>query len=278
MTYPKIPLAAVIGSPISHSRSPLVHGYWLKQYGIRGYYIPMDIASQDLKSVFCSMAKMGFVGCNVTIPHKETVLSLADQVSNSAKNIGAANTITFGPDGEIHADNTDGYGFMANLYAGAPSWRPQAGPAAVIGAGGAARAIIYSLLHDGVKEVRVANRTRARAEALRADFGSAVCVVDWSDVGNMFDDASLVVNTSSLGMDNKDPFVLPLDTLTSRSVVTDCVYTPLETPLLYTARQRGCKTVDGLGMLLHQAVPGFERWFGHTPEVTEELRSTVLSA
>lgn len=276
MTYHPIPLAAVIGSPIGHSLSPLVHGYWLKQYGIRGYYVPMEIASADLATVLRAMPSMGFVGTNVTLPHKEAALALADEATEAARNIGAANTLTLRADGTIHADNTDGYGFIANLRAGAPSWRPEAGPAAVIGAGGAARAIVFSLLAEGVPEVRLTNRTRTRAEALRADFGSAVTVVDWDDVGPMVQDATTVVNTSSLGMDGKEEFTLPIDKLSPSATVTDCVYTPLQTPLLQVAATRGCTTVDGLGMLLHQAVPGFERWFGHKPQVTDALRAAVL--
>ncbi|WP_442771538.1 shikimate dehydrogenase [Paenirhodobacter enshiensis] len=276
--HPRIPLAAVIGSPVAHSRSPAVHGYWLRQYGIPGYYIPVDIAARDLSEAMRAMHKMGFVGCNVTIPHKEAALALADSASETAVSIGAANTMTLAADGSIFADNTDGYGFIANLRAGAPLWRPEAGPAAVIGAGGAARAIVHSLLAEGVPEVRIANRTRARAEALRDDFGPRLTVVDWAEAADMFDGAATVVNTSSLGMQGKAEFDIALDALSAAAVVTDCVYTPLETPLLRGAAARGCVTVDGLGMLLHQAVPGFERWFGHRPEVTEDLRLQVLSA
>lgn len=276
--HPRIPLAAVIGSPVAHSRSPAVHGYWLRQYGIRGYYIPVDIAAPDLSGTMRAMHKMGFVGCNVTIPHKEAALALADSASETAVSIGAANTMTLAADGSIFADNTDGYGFIANLRAGAPLWRPGAGPAAVIGAGGAARAIVHSLLAEGVPEVRIANRTRARAEALRDDFGPRLTVVDWVGAADMLDGAAVVVNTSSLGMQGKAPFDIALDALSPAAVVTDCVYTPLVTPLLRGAAARGCVTVDGLGMLLHQAVPGFERWFGHRPEVTADLRRQVLAA
>jgi len=276
--HPRIPLAGVIGSPIAHSRSPALHGYWLKQYGIRGHYIPMDVAAEDLEMVLRALPKAGFVGCNVTIPHKETVLALADVVSDRAALIGAANTLIFRPDGRIHADNTDGSGFIANLREGAPGWAPAEGPAAVIGAGGAARAIVASLLEVGVPEIRISNRTRARADVLRTEFGARVVVYDWVQAGNMMEDARTVVNTSSLGMEGKAEFRVPLDALDARAVVTDCVYTPLRTKLLEEAAAMGCTTVDGLGMLLHQAVPGFERWFGHRPEVTPELREAVLSA
>ncbi|MGD9916479.1 MAG: shikimate dehydrogenase [Paenirhodobacter sp.] len=276
--HPRIPLAGVIGSPIAHSRSPALHGYWLRHYGIRGHYIPMDVAEDDLETVLRTLPKAGFVGCNITIPHKEKVLAIADVISDRAALIGAANTLIFRADGKIHADNTDGYGFIANLREGAPNWQPTAGPAAVIGAGGAARAIVASLLEVGCPEIRISNRTRARAEVLRSEFGARVVVYDWVQAGNMLEDALTVVNTSSLGMQGKAEFRVPLDALTPAAVVTDCVYTPLRTRLLEEAAAMGCTTVDGLGMLLHQAVPGFERWFGQRPEVTPELRDVVLSA
>ena len=274
----RIPLAGVIGHPINHSRSPALHGHWLKTYGIRGHYIPMDVAEGDLEPVLRALPKAGFVGCNITIPHKETALALADVVSDRAARIGAANTLVFDDTGRIHADNTDGIGFLANLVEGAPGWQASSGPAAVIGAGGAARAIVVALLEAGCPEIRIANRTRARAEALCAEFGPRVVVEDWEKVGLIFDGATTVVNTSSLGMTGKATFDLPLDSLSAAAVVTDCVYTPLRTEFLTAAAARGCVTVDGLGMLLHQAVPGFERWFGHRPEVTQELRAVVLAA
>jgi len=276
--HPMIPLAGVIGHPVAHSRSPALHGYWLKHYGIKGHYIPMDVAPENLAEVLRTLPKAGFVGCNITIPHKEAVLDLADVVSDRAALIGAANTLIFRPDGKIHADNTDGYGFIANLRAGAPDWIPELGPAAVIGAGGAARAIVASLLDVGCPEIRISNRTRPRAEQLRSEFGARVVVYDWAQAGNMLEEAVTVVNTSSLGMQGKAEFRVPLDALSSQAVVTDCVYTPLRTTLLEEAEARGCVTVDGLGMLLHQAAPGFERWFGQRPEVTPELRAAVLGA
>ena len=277
MTESKIPLAGVIGSPIAHSRSPQLHGHWLKTYGVKGFYIPMDVATADLETVLRTLPKMGFVGVNVTIPHKETVLQIADLITDRATLIGAANTLIFRKDGKIHADNTDGYGFLENLKAGAPGWNPRAGAAAVLGAGGAARAVIVALIDAGVPEILLSNRTRARAEKLQADFGKRVQVIDWTQAGNMVEDAALVVNTSSLGMVGKPEMRVPLDGLNSNTVVTDLVYTPLKTRLLEIAEQKGCVTVDGLGMLLHQGVPGFERWFGPRPEVTEELRRAVMA-
>ncbi|HEY0214528.1 MAG TPA: shikimate dehydrogenase [Paenirhodobacter sp.] len=272
-----ITLAGVIGNPIGHSLSPAVHGFWLRLYGVRGHYVPMQIAPEDVAQVLRALPKAGFSGCNVTIPHKEAVFAIADVITDRAAKIGAANTLTFQPDGSIHADNTDGYGFLANLRDGAPSWQAQAGPAAVLGAGGAARAIVVSLLDAGVPELRIANRTRARADALRDEFGDRVCPYDWDNVGPMLADVATLVNTSSLGMaGGGGDYVVPMQALPVTAVVTDCVYTPLITPFLAAAAARGCTVVDGLGMLLHQAVPGFERWFGHTPQVTPALRQTVL--
>lgn len=277
MNDTKIPLAGVIGSPVAHSKSPALHGHWLARYGIRGHYIPMDIMQADLAESLRILPKLGFVGVNVTIPHKEHVLQLADLVTDRAALIGAANTLIFRHDGKIHADNTDGYGFIENLRQNAPKWDPKSGPAAVIGAGGAARAVIASLIEVGVPEIRLANRTRARADGLRAEFGARVVVYDWVHAGAMLEGARTVVNASSLGMVGKAELRLSLDALSADAVVTDLVYAPLRTPLLDRAAEMGAHTVDGLGMLLHQAVPGFERWFGTRPEVDDELRNVVLN-
>ncbi|MFT5795969.1 MAG: shikimate dehydrogenase [Ascidiaceihabitans sp.] len=272
----KIPLAGVIGSPIAHSKSPQLHKHWLKTYGLQGFYIPMDVEAADLRQVLTTLPKMGFVGVNVTIPHKEAVLEIADLITDRATLIGAANTLIFRKDGKIHADNTDGYGFLENLKAGAPSWNPKAGPAAVLGAGGASRAVVASLLDAGVQEILLTNRTRVRAEKLASDFGNRVQVVDWVQAGNILEEAALTVNTTSLGMIGKQDLRVPLDGLRKGSIVTDLVYTPLQTQLIKTAKDRGCITVDGLGMLLHQAVPAFERWFGKRPEVDSDTRAAAL--
>lgn len=273
---PRIPLAGVIGHPIAHSKSPQLHGYWLRRYGIKGHYIPMDVGQADLRDVLSTLPKLGFVGLNVTIPHKETVLHLADIVTDRAALIGAANTLIFRKDGRIHADNTDGSGFMANLRQNAPQWQPSSGPAVVFGAGGAARAVVAALIEVGVPQIRIANRTRPRAEALRADFGAKLKVFDWVQAANMFEGAATVVNTTSLGMAGKPDFRVPLDALEKSALVTDIVYTPLKTQLLLDAQSRGCTVVDGLGMLLHQAAPGFERWFGQRPDVDDATRNAVL--
>ncbi len=277
MTEHRVPLAGVIGQPIAHSRSPKLHGHWLKTYGLVGHYIPMDVAPADLETVLRTLPKAGFVGANVTVPHKEAALRLADHVSDRASVIGAANTLVFREDGSIHADNTDGYGFMANLRSGAPDWNPQDGPAVVVGAGGAARAVLQALAEAGVPEILLTNRTRTRADHLKEEFGQRITVVDWVQAGNVIEDAELVVNTTSLGMQGQPELRVPLDGLQPGAVVTDLVYAPLQTHLLKQAEEVGCTTVDGLGMLLHQAVPGFERWFGVRPEVDAETRAAALA-
>lgn len=270
------PLAAVLGWPIAHSRSPRLHGHWLHRYGIAGHYVPLPVMPEHLAEVLRAMPRMGFVGANVTIPHKESVLALADVVTDRAALIGAANTLIFRPDGKIHADNTDGYGFIANIRQMAPDWIADLGPAAVIGAGGAARAVVASLLESGVPELRIANRTRIRAEQIKAEFGAKVVVYDWAQAGNMLEGATTVVNATSMGMEGKGALRVPLDALMPGALATDLVYTPLMTPFLVEAQARGCRIVDGLGMLLHQGAPGFERWFGSRPEVDDALRAAVM--
>jgi shikimate dehydrogenase len=276
--HPRIPLAGVIGHPVAHSRSPALHGYWLKRYGLQGHYIPIDIAPLDLAELVRTLPRLGFVGLNVTIPHKEAMIQISDIVTDRAALIGAANTLIFRKDGKIHADNTDGSGFVANLRQNAPHWVPGSGPAVVLGAGGAARAVVAALIEIGVPEIRLANRTRARADALRSDFGAKVHVHEWVQAANLLDDAATVVNTTSLGMTGKPDLRVPLDRLNPQALVTDLVYTPLKTQFLIEAEAQGCTTVDGLGMLLHQAAPGFERWFGLRPEVDEATRKAVLQA
>jgi shikimate dehydrogenase len=272
----KIPLAAVVGHPIAHSKSPNVHGYWLRKYGLKGHYIPMDIEPDKLSELLPRLADLGFVGANVTIPHKERVMEIADLITDRATLIGAANTLIFRKDGRIHADNTDGYGFIENIRQSIPDWNPKSGPAVVFGAGGACRAVLASLIDVGVPKIMLTNRTRIRAEKLREDFGNRIQVIEWVQAGNVLEDADLVVNTTSLGMTGKPEMRVPLDGLRPGAIVNDLVYTPLRTRLLATAEDRGCRVVDGVGMLLHQAVPGFERWFGKRPEVDENVRAAVL--
>jgi shikimate dehydrogenase len=272
-----LPRAAVIGNPISHSLSPKLHSYWLNRYGLDGEYTAIEVTEDALETTLRDLPKQGFIGANVTIPHKVSVMQFADQITDRATLIGAANTLIFKEDGRIFADNTDGYGFMANLRQGAPHWDPKAGPAAIFGAGGAARAIIVALADAGVPEIIISNRTRPKAEALRADFGARVTVLDWVQADMMLEDANTVINTTSLGMVGGQEFKVSLDNLRPDAVVTDIVYTPLRTSFLDAAEKKGCTTVDGLGMLLHQGVPGFERWFGKRPEVDDATRQAVLA-
>jgi shikimate dehydrogenase len=236
----------------------------------------MDIAPEKLGDLLPRLADLGFVGANVTIPHKEKVMEIADLITDRATLIGAANTLIFRKDGRIHADNTDGYGFIENIRQTIPGWNPKSGPAVVFGAGGASRAVLASLLDVGVPKIMLTNRTRIRAEKLREDFGHRVQVVEWVQAGNVLEDADLVVNTTSLGMTGKPEMRVPLDGLKPGAIVNDLVYAPLRTRLLATAEERGCQVVDGLGMLLHQAVPGFERWFGKRPVIDENVRAAVL--
>ncbi|WP_375253795.1 shikimate dehydrogenase [Yoonia sp.] len=273
----QIPRAGVIGNPISHSLSPKLHSYWLNRYGIEGTYTAIKVTEDKLEETLRDLPKQGFIGANVTLPHKTSVMQFADNITDRATLIGAANTLIFKNDGRIFADNTDGYGFMANLRQGAPEWDPKSGPAAIFGAGGAARAIIVALADAGVPEIIISNRTRAKAEALRADFGARISVIDWVQADQMLEEARTVINTTSLGMVGAQEFKVPLNGLRKDAVVTDIVYNPLKTPFLLAAEQQGCRTVDGLGMLLHQGVPGFERWFGQRPEVDEATRKAVLS-
>ena len=277
MTDTRIPLAGVIGNPIGHSKSPRLFQHWLKTYGKVGHYVPLRVEDVDLASVVRTLPKMGFVGVNVTIPHKVAVLEVADLVTDRATLIGAANTLIFRKDGKIHADNTDGYGFIANLKQNAPGWKPDSGAALVLGAGGAARAVLASLIEVGTKRILLSNRTKPRAEALKSEFGSRIEVIDWIKVGNAVEEAATIINTTSLGMTGQPELRIPLDGLQRGAVVTDLVYAPLKTRLLQEAEAAGCVTVDGLGMLLHQAVPGFERWFGVRPEVDMATRAAVLA-
>lgn len=270
--------ACVIGWPVEHSRSPLIHGYWLQRYGIDGAYEKEAVPPEDFADFLGSLAERGYAGANVTLPHKEAALRLAQVADEDAREIGAANTLWLDPDGRLHASNTDAYGFMTNLNAEAPQWYRDRRPVMVLGAGGATRAILYGLLAAGAAKVLLANRTRDRAEALTRHFGMSVQVVDWAKRGEALEGCGLLVNTTTLGMAGQAPLDIDLARLPADAVVVDIVYTSLETPLLAAARARGNSTVDGLGMLLHQAVPGFELWFGVRPEVTQELRTLVADS
>ena len=270
--------ACVIGWPVEHSRSPLIHRYWLKQYGIDGAYEKEAVRPEDLARFLGSLEALGYAGANVTLPHKEAALRLAAVADEAARTIGAANTLWLDDGGRLNASNTDAYGFMTNLDAETPDWNDGGRPVVVLGAGGAARAILHGLLAEGARHILLANRTSGRAEALAGAFGPAVTVVDWRDRNRALAGCGLLVNATSLGMTGKDPLDLDLASLPPAAVVADIVYSPLETALLAAARARGNRTVDGLGMLLHQAVPGFERWFGVRPAVTPALRAHVAQS
>ncbi len=269
-------LAGVMGWPVSHSRSPRLHGYWLEHYGVDGAYVPLAVAPDRLRDAIGGLVALGFRGVNLTLPHKEAALDHVDDLSATARRIGAVNTIVVGADGKLRGDNTDAFGFLEHLKASAPQWRADAHPVAVLGAGGAARAVIVALLDEGVKELRLINRSPERASKLREAFGPAITVVNWAARSTALSDVSLLVNATSLGMSAQAPLDLALDRLNQTTVVYDLVYAPLDTPLLKAARQRGNAVVDGLGMLLHQARPGFQAWFGVEPEVTAALRAFVL--
>lgn len=270
------PRAFVIGCPISHSRSPLIHGYWLKQAGLQGSYDAVEVTPDDLPSFVAALkdGTSGLVGGNVTIPHKEAVLALVDDVDDIARQIGAANTLWL-EDGRLMATNTDSHGFAANLDEHAPGW--DAGSTAVIlGAGGASRAVIHAVLSRGFAKVHVVNRTVERGKALVDSFGPRVAAYGADELSGLLPAADLFVNTTSLGMDGGEVPDIDFTVMADGALVTDIVYVPLETPILAMARRQGMRTVDGLGMLLHQAVPGFARWFGLTPEVTPELRQLII--
>ncbi len=271
-------LAGVMGWPVAHSRSPRLHGFWLAQHDIDGAYLPLPVHPQNLAAALRALPLLGFTGVNITLPHKAAALALVDRVSEEAQRIGAINTVVVAADGLLEGSNTDGYGFLAHLKASAPAWRASDGPAVLLGAGGAARAIAVALLGAGVPELRLANRTARRTAELAEALGPRVEPIDWEQRSGALDGAALLVNSTTLGMAGQPPLKISLKRLPRPAVVYDIVYVPLETPLLAAARARGNISVDGLGMLLHQALPGFAAWFGVTPEVTPELREFVLAA
>jgi shikimate dehydrogenase len=267
-------LAGVVGWPVGHSLSPRLHGFWLDRHSLDGAYLPLAVEPENFESALRGLVDLGFRGVNLTIPHKQAALALCDDIAPLAVRIGAVNTLVF-EDGRISGSNTDGFGFLENLRQGAPTWDPSAGPALILGAGGAARGIAVALLDAGVPELRLTNRTAARTADLARELG--VTAVPWESRGAALEDIGLLVNTTSLGMTDQPPLELDLACLPTTAVVTDIVYAPLETELLASARARGNLAVDGLGMLLHQARPGFEAWFGIAPKVTAELRTFVLA-
>ena len=272
MTATRPRAACLIGWPAAHSRSPLIHHYWLRTLGIEGGYVIEAVPPDDLRDFVLRLSLRGFVGANVTIPHKENVLELSTP-DERARAIGAANTLWFA-DGELRSTNTDVEGFIGNLDASAPGW-DKADEALVLGAGGSARAVVFGLIERGIRRVHLVNRTLSRARALAERFGDAVQPVKWEQIGELMPRAKLLVNTTSLGMHGQGALEIDVGKLPGDAVVADLVYVPLETELLKAAGARGLRTADGLGMLLHQAVRGFELWFGQRPQVTPELRAIV---
>lgn len=270
--------ACVVGWPVTHSRSPLIHGYWLERHGIRGSYTKEALRPEAARRFFEELPASGFAGCNVTLPHKETAFALAAEKDASALAAGAANTL-WHEAGRLCAANTDSFGYMTYLSVAAPAWKTRDAPVCVLGAGGAARAIVHGFIEAGVKDVRVFGRTREKRDALARHFGRAVRVFDWAERAGRAKDAGVVVNATSIGL-NDSGGAPPIDVsaLGPACIVSDIVYSPLETALLRAAAARGLVTVDGLGMLLYQAVPGFEKWFGVRPEVTDELYARVAAS
>ena len=265
--------ACVIGWPIKHSRSPLIHGHWIKQYNLNAAYRREAIAPEAFADFVTHLSERGYVGANITIPHKEAALAMSEP-DDRARAVGAANTLWY-DGGRLLSTNTDVEGFTANLDAWVPNWEQRGGDAVVLGAGGSARAIVYGLIERGIGKIHIVNRTPERAAALQAQFGAVVQPAHEAALPHLLGKATLLVNTTSLGMTGQPPLVIDLDPLPRHAVVADLVYAPLETPLLAAARSRGLATADGLGMLLHQAVRGFQMWFGVRPEVTPELRSLI---
>jgi shikimate dehydrogenase len=268
-------LAGVMGWPVMHSRSPALHNYFFKRYNLAGTYVPLAIKPEALEPALRALAPLGFAGCNLTIPHKERALAIVDEVDALARRIGAISCVVVRPNGSLWGTNNDVHGFARNILQQQPDWRADAGPAVVIGSGGGARAVVYSLVDRGAREIRLTNRTRERAETLAREFGPAVHVVEWDDRHRVLEGAAMLVNTTSQGMVGQPPLDLDLRVLPATALVADIVYIPLETPLLAAARRRGNPTVDGLGMLLHQACIAWNLWFDLDPEVTPELRATI---
>ncbi len=270
-------LAGVMGWPVAHSLSPRLHGFWLEHHGVDGTYLPLAVRPSRFAAALQSLSEMGFRGVNLTLPHKEAGLAACDRTDSFARRVGAVNTIVF-EDGRLIGSNTDGFGFLESLRQEAPDWDPRVAPALVLGAGGAARAVVGALRDAGAPEIRLSNRTPARAGKLASDLDAPAVLFPWAERAAALDGIGLLINTTSLGMTGKEPLDLDLAALPATALVTDIVYNPLETPLLAAARERGNPVVDGLGMLLHQARPGFESWFGVAPKVTAELRAFVLAA
>lgn len=271
-------LAGVMGWPVMHSRSPMLHNYWLRQYALAGTYLPLAIAPDGLGAALRALHPLGFAGCNLTLPHKQKAMTMVDEVDTVAKRIGAISCVTVRPDGSLAGSNNDCFGFIHNLKQEQPGWRADAGPVVVLGAGGGARAVCYALMQEGAKEIRLVNRSLARAQGLADEFGVAgvsLQALPWEQRHDALEGAALAVNTTSQGMAGQSALDIRLDALPKTALAADIIYVPLETPFLAAARQRGNPTVNGLGMLLHQARPAWKLWFGLEPAVTVELREMI---
>jgi shikimate dehydrogenase len=276
MTHPdRFLLAGLMGFPVMHSRSPKLHNYWLAQYGLVGSYLPLAIKADGLGAALRALPALGFSGCNLTIPHKEAALGMVDRVDPLAHRIGAMNCVVVAPDGSLEGQNHDAFGYIESIREAQPGWRADTGPIVVIGAGGGARAVLVGLIDQGAREIRLINRTPARAQALERELGGPVYALPWEARESALGDAAMLINTTSQGMVGQPPLGLALDALPATALVSDIVYIPRETALLAAARKRGNPTVNGLGMLLHQARPAFRAWFGIMPDVTPELRAMI---
>jgi shikimate dehydrogenase len=275
MSEKRFVLAGVMGWPVAHTRSPVIHNHWIAKHGLKGAYVQLPVQPANLEAAMRGLPALGFAGCNITVPHKVNAMALMDEVHPAARRIEAINTVVVREDGSLLGVNNDGVGYVQSLRDADPLWRADAGPALVVGAGGAARAIVVALLDEGVPELRITNRSPEKAQAFRDAFGDRVTVVPWSERNAAMAGVSLLVNTTTQGMYGQAALDVVLDDLPSDAMVSDAIYIPLETPLLAAARERGHRTVNGLGMLLNQARPAFHAWFGVMPEITPELVAAV---
>ena len=276
MSHPdRFVLAGVMGWPVMHSRSPRLHNYWLDRYGLAGTYVPLAIHAEGLRAALRALPALGFSGCNLTIPHKEAAFEIVDEVDAPARRIGAINCVVVRPDGSLFGRNHDGWGYIESILEAAPDWRADAGPIVVLGAGGGARAVVAGLTDRGATDIRLVNRSLDRARQLERTLGGPVRAIEWASRNDALDGAAMLVNTTSQGMVGQPALDIALDRLPNTALVSDIIYIPKETPLLAAARARGNRTVNGLGMLLHQARPAFRDWFGVMPEATPELRAMI---
>jgi shikimate dehydrogenase len=268
-------LACVMGWPISQSRSPALHNFWFNQYGLAGSYVPLAVPPERLEAALRALPALNFAGCNLTIPLKQDAMRIVDEVDVTARKIGAMSCVVVRPDGSLAGSNNDWYGFTHNILEFVPDWRADAGPVAVMGAGGGARAVVYGLMERGAREIRLCNRTLARAQVLAKDFGGPIRVLPWEQRHDAIEGCAMLVNATNQGMIGQAALDLRLDKLPETALVNDIIYNPRETPLIVDARARGNHTVTGLGMLLHQGIPAWQAWFGITPKVTAELRARI---